>query len=104
MPAPRMAEMIATAGKALYGDAWKQPLAKALGVGERVVRAWANPRDARQPHGGHLADLDALLAEREAAIVDIRGRIYQQGFPDGTAGRHGDADATPRRPGAGPGR
>lgn len=29
-------------GRALYGDNWMRPLARALGIDERQVRRWAN--------------------------------------------------------------
>ena len=67
----RPADLLRAAGQVLYGERWQSPLARDLGVSDRTMRRWAvdGPPESVRP------EIDALLANRQAAIVHVRDAI-----------------------------
>lgn len=60
-------ELLAAIGKALFGDEWKNDLAREIGVDERTLRRWsAGTRDISD---GVWADLQEALTKR-AFLLD----------------------------------
>lgn len=58
------------AGRSLYGERWRFPLARAIGVSDETVRRWMNgdvplPKDHRA-----FDDLQRVFAERIAELSD----------------------------------
>lgn len=66
-------EAIAAAGRALYGDNWKNRLAADLGVRERALQRWL-PGHIAVPDGV-WAELLALLEPRSIAIAEALERV-----------------------------
>lgn len=62
-----------TAGRALFRDEWKAPLARALGNDERTIRRWAKG-DAPIPPTV-AAEIIELVRERIAALEDQANTI-----------------------------
>lgn len=62
-------DQLIEAGRALYGERWQSPLARALGVNERTVRGWLSGRS--NPAPGVEDEIRRLLAERRTAIDRI---------------------------------
>lgn len=60
---------IITAGDALYGPSWVNPLADGLGVDRRTINRWA--RGTSTPKPGVWVDLAALCRARAAALVKM---------------------------------
>lgn len=62
-------ELMIACGRALYGDQWQSPLARALGINLRSIQRWAagtyNPPDLRPQLAELLRDrsrkIDVLL-------------------------------------------
>lgn len=68
--AARARELLAQAGTALYGSAWKTALARDLKVQERSVAFWAN---GNNPHfdlsHSVFEKLASMLAERQTSLA-----------------------------------
>jgi hypothetical protein len=58
-------------GEALFGEQWKAPLARALGVNVRTVKRWA--AGEFQPHDGVFDDVRAMLKRRGIALRAMAG-------------------------------
>jgi hypothetical protein len=58
-------------GEALFGERWKAPLARALGVNIRTVKRWA--AGEFQPHDGVWDDVRAMLKKRGIALRAMAG-------------------------------
>lgn len=63
------------AGAALYGPRWQQPLADALGVNPRRVRAWAA---GHEPPVGVWDDLLVLLEGNEQELERVQALIHER--------------------------
>lgn len=61
-------DALRAAGEALYGERWQSPLARDLDVNDRTMRRWA----VSGAPDGIAAEIDALLAERQAEIGKLR--------------------------------
>lgn len=63
-------------GKAIYGDAYKAPLARALKVDLRTLRRWASDASDLAWDHGAIADLRSVLDDEhdEAVRVEIELR------------------------------
>ncbi len=65
-------EMLASAGRALYGDdKWQAPFARALGVSQRTLQRWLAGQG--EPHPDVLRRAHGLLTERRA-LIDAAAR------------------------------
>lgn len=76
---PLLPELIADAGRALYGEEWGIPLANALGLNprtvQRIAQAAREGEGYRSINSGMLKDLAALLATRQAEIRRLEQKI-----------------------------
>lgn len=72
-----MSRLLAECGAALYGDSWRAPLARDLGVTERTVRRWA--ADTHAMPAGAYTDLMRLVTERAAVLDALAERLKQAG-------------------------
>lgn len=61
------ADRLARVGRALYGEHWRLPLARALRVNERLMRRWMSGRTPLAADDPVLAAGEALVAEIEKA-------------------------------------
>lgn len=62
-------------GEACFGPRWQQPLARAIGCQERLVRFWVA---GDRPLPGNLAErLDAMLISRITALMAARRALQQ---------------------------
>ena len=71
-------ELIASAGRALFGAQWQVPLAQLLGVNERTMRriAQAEREGADYPFApGALADLAQALRERRETLSEALAQV-----------------------------
>jgi transcriptional regulator with XRE-family HTH domain len=68
-------ELLARAGRALYGDAWQAPLARALGVSLRTLQRWLAGNG--EPHTDILRRVHALLTARAHAIMAARADLAE---------------------------
>jgi hypothetical protein len=67
--------VIERAGQLLYGEHYRQVLARALEVNERTLRRWI--------HDDYRLDvLYQLLAERRAAIAALQHELFRQLYPE----------------------
>lgn len=64
------------AGEALYGPRWQTGLAVALDVADRTVRRWISGQSPVPE--SVVAELDNLLAHREAHIASVRERLSRR--------------------------
>jgi hypothetical protein len=58
-------------GEALFGEQWKAPLARALGVNVRTVKRWA--AGEFNPHDGVFDDVRAMLKRRGIELRTMAG-------------------------------
>jgi len=68
-----LADLVADAGRILYGDHWQAPLSRALGISERLMRYWMKGADL--PTHRNLADICTLLDQRAAQYDAISMRL-----------------------------
>ena len=66
-------ELIAEAGRALYGERWQSELARALGVSERTVRHWAAGRN--EPRGDVYSKIMKLCGDRMDALSYLAAQM-----------------------------
>lgn len=66
-------DVLAKAGRAMYGDQWQSPLARALGINDRTVRRWASG-ESNVPQHMHSIIL-GLMDARIASIGLERSKI-----------------------------
>jgi len=66
-------ETLCEVGEALYGPLWQNPLAEALGVGDRTVRYWAS--GDRAVPAGVWQDIGALCRARADALQAWAARL-----------------------------
>jgi hypothetical protein len=59
-------ELIAAAGRAMFGGQWKAGLARSLGVTDRTINRWLSGRV--EPRTGIFGDLLRVLRERRDEI------------------------------------
>jgi hypothetical protein len=69
------AERFTEIAEALYGPAWRNSIAIALGVDDRVVRRWTG--GAIIP-AGVARDLALLCLDRATALQRLAGELYSQ--------------------------
>jgi hypothetical protein len=78
-------ELFEQIGEALYGEEWRTPLSRDLGVSYLNVRRWAAGDKAIPP--GVEAELRQLLADellaRQGALAAVEAAIAQQEASDG---------------------
>lgn len=68
--------LLAAAGGALFGpEHWKSELARDLGISRRSLVRWHQTGDIPE---GAWRDIEALLADRQLTLADIRDRIAQR--------------------------
>lgn len=71
-----MTHLLEQVGRALYGEAWQAPLARALGSStDRALRRWL-AGDQPVP-AGVWNDLFALVGDRHAQLADISDLIEE---------------------------
>lgn len=81
---PHLSELVADAGRALYGDDWQNPLARLLGINERTMRriaAAAREGEAYPVAPGALRDLLAELEQRRGALAEVAEAIRSAHLP-----------------------
>lgn len=84
-------QLIAAAGRALFGAQWQVPLAQSLGINERTMRRIAQAEregDEYPVAPGALRDLQALITARQAdlaaVLIDLgRHLLARSGAEDG---------------------
>lgn len=84
-------QLIAAAGRALFGAQWQVPLAQALGINERTMRRIAQAEREGDDYplaSGALRDLQVLITARQAdlaAVLADLGRLLltRSGAKDG---------------------
>ncbi len=77
---PTKADLVATAGTALYGDRWVAPLARDLDVNTRTMEriAQAAYKDATyRVSDGLIEDLHRLVDERGTALRDVSRALHK---------------------------
>ena len=62
-------ELIATAGRAMFGGQWKAGLARSLGVTDRTINRWLSGRVV--PRAGVFVDLLNVLRERREELTQL---------------------------------
>lgn len=68
-------ELIRRVGEALYGEQWQRPLARELGVSDRLVRFWAaGDREIPRPLPARLLN---LIQSRGEALANTASLIEQ---------------------------
>jgi len=69
------------AGKALFGEQWKTPLADALGVARKTVQRWANGEWPIKPSAAD--DIRRLLGAKRAeqALAEVDRLAAEEGRP-----------------------
>jgi hypothetical protein len=78
------AELLRTAGEALYGARWQSALAQDLAVSDRTVRHWLAGR--MQPRAPVWAEIDSLLRERARVVAAAQRLLAREtGSPDAAA-------------------
>lgn len=71
-------QLIAAAGRALFGAQWQVPLAQALGINERTMRRIAQAEregDDYRVSPGVLRDLQAQLATRQTELENVAAAL-----------------------------
>lgn len=63
------------AGKAIYGESWKAPIARELKVDLRTLRRWASDASDLAWDHGAIADLRAVLADVHAEAVRNEAKL-----------------------------
>jgi len=77
VPAIEPVDVLAAAGRALYGERWQAGLAEELAVARNTVGNWLSGR-SRLPHGhGVFRDM-ALVLEKRAAALASAGEALRQ--------------------------
>jgi len=61
------ADLLAEAGRALYGEQWMEPFARAVNVNPRSLRDWLSGRDILDPHHAVVKQTLRLLQTRRDA-------------------------------------
>jgi hypothetical protein len=77
-------QILAAAGRALYGSHWQSPLAKALKVHDQLMRRWTNDGCP----ASHASSLGRLLHDRAQEVSDVLMRVSAfdvDGLHDGSA-------------------
>lgn len=64
-------DLLRRTGEALYGERWQSALARALGVSDRRVRAWAAGEG--QPHPERWQDMRRLVEQRSDQLDALAG-------------------------------
>ncbi len=70
-------DIIIRAGKALWGDSWQSPMARALGVHKDTVQDWRQGQTAPRP--GIYVDLLRLTVERQVELDDLVEMLKRHG-------------------------
>jgi hypothetical protein len=73
--AAQSTELLASAGRALYGDEWQAPFARALGVNPRTLRGWLAGKG--EPHPDVLRRAHDLLSRHAHAVLAARADIRE---------------------------
>jgi hypothetical protein len=68
-------ELVIETGKALWGEQWQAPMARALEVHKDTVQDWK--RDRFKPRPTVFAELFRLAAERQAELDDVVEKLRQ---------------------------
>ena len=71
--------MIETIGRALYGECWQRPMARALGTDRRMIQKWTHGRPIPE---GVLRDLYELLRQRDIESATLRYQLHKEITPD----------------------
>ena len=67
------AEILQEVGRALYGEEWKGPFAKDIGVNRDTIRYWLNGKMTLRPD--HFATLHDMIVKREAELRAARKAV-----------------------------
>lgn len=62
--------ILAHAGEVLYGENWRMPLARALGINDDTIRRWMQGVTVLPIGHAVFGKLDALLDRRHVEIAD----------------------------------
>lgn len=75
-PPTSTAELLAEAGKHLYGEiGWSGPLAEILEINQRTLQAWASGKMQLKPDHDVMRRLHALLIAKRKATDALAKRI-----------------------------
>lgn len=80
-------DMLADIGRALYGEHWRMPLSRDVGISDETLRRWMTGRTELPADHGVFADALALLQRREAEIAEAKTALRKWAKD----GRQGDA-------------
>lgn len=77
---PTAAEVVALAGRALYGESWQTDMARALGVQLRTVQRVAAAAAAGQDYAAARAWLDdlAVIVKERAVALSAVGALLER--------------------------
>lgn len=69
------ADMLTDIGRALYGEHWRFPLARGVGVNDETIRRWMNGHTVLPPDHGVFANALGLLKQREQELGAMRREL-----------------------------
>jgi hypothetical protein len=84
--------LFAEAGRALFGDHWKAPMERALGVSRNQIDDWSKGQGASPPPGV-CRQLDLLVRQRMAKLGELLPDLQTMGISEESSAKHRvDAD------------
>ncbi len=81
-------DMLADIGRTLYGDHWRLPLARGVGINDETIRRWMRGRSMLPADHGVFDNALRLIERRQSALAEIREKLIQwrnktnEGRPD----------------------
>lgn len=65
-------QLLTKTGEMLYGTRWHAPIARDLGVSERIIYYWLEGRMPKRPLNKRL---DRIISDRIAALETVRSEL-----------------------------